>query len=86
VKWLLESIVCLSATLCRLSPPEPRFDILQLQRISIARTLLANPTHLIANKPVSIDDGSLRMSIVNFFKKRKDELGVSILYSFMTRR
>ncbi|GAB4579479.1 MAG: ABC transporter ATP-binding protein [Anaerolineales bacterium] len=52
----------------------------QLQRISIARALLSNPTLLIADEPVSMVDASLRMSIVNLFKKLKDELGVSILY------
>ena len=52
----------------------------QLQRISIARALLTNPTLLIADEPVSMVDASLRMSIVNLFKKLKDELGVSILY------
>ena len=30
--------------------------------------------------PVSMVDASLRMSIVNLFKKLRDELGVSILY------
>lgn len=41
----------------------------QLQRISIARALLTNPTLLIADEPVSMVDASLRMSIVNLFKK-----------------
>jgi peptide/nickel transport system ATP-binding protein len=52
----------------------------QLQRISIARALLSNPTLLIADEPVSMVDASLRMSIVNLFKKLRDVLGVSILY------
>jgi peptide/nickel transport system ATP-binding protein len=52
----------------------------QLQRISIARALLTNPTLLIADEPVSMVDASLRMSIVNLFKKLRDALGVSILY------
>ena len=52
----------------------------QLQRISIARALLTNPKLLIADEPVSMVDASLRMSIVNLFKKLKDELGVSVLY------
>ncbi len=52
----------------------------QLQRISIARALLTNPTLLIADEPVSMVDASLRMSIVNLFKRLRDELGVSILY------
>ncbi len=52
----------------------------QLQRISIARALLTNPTLLIADEPVSMVDASLRMAIVNLFKKLRDELGVSVLY------
>ena len=52
----------------------------QLQRISIARALLTNPKLLIADEPVSMVDASLRMSIVNLFKKLRDDLGVSVLY------
>ncbi|MFZ0547831.1 MAG: ABC transporter ATP-binding protein [Candidatus Promineifilaceae bacterium] len=52
----------------------------QLQRISIARSLLTNPNLLIADEPVSMVDASLRMSIVNLFKKLKDEFGMSVLY------
>jgi peptide/nickel transport system ATP-binding protein len=52
----------------------------QLQRISIARALLTDPTLLIADEPVSMVDASLRMSIVNLFKKLKEELGMSVLY------
>jgi peptide/nickel transport system ATP-binding protein len=52
----------------------------QLQRISIARALLTNPKLLIADEPVSMVDASLRMSIINLFKKLRDEMGVSVLY------
>ena len=52
----------------------------QLQRISIARALLTDPTLLIADEPVSMVDASLRMSIVNLFKELKEKLGVSVLY------
>jgi peptide/nickel transport system ATP-binding protein len=52
----------------------------QLQRISIARALLTDPTLLIADEPVSMVDASLRMSIVNLFKQLKEDLGVSVLY------
>ena len=52
----------------------------QLQRISIARALLTDPKLIIADEPVSMVDASLRMSIVNLFKRLRDELGVSILY------
>ena len=52
----------------------------QLQRISIARALLTDPVLLIADEPVSMVDASLRMSIVNLFKKLKEEFGMSVLY------
>lgn len=52
----------------------------QLQRISIARALLTDPTLLIADEPVSMVDASLRMSIVNLFKKLKEAFGMSVLY------
>jgi peptide/nickel transport system ATP-binding protein len=52
----------------------------QLQRISIARALLTNPTLLIADEPVSMVDASLRMSIVNLFKELKEAFGMSVLY------
>lgn len=52
----------------------------QLQRISIARALLTDPILMIADEPVSMVDASLRMSIVNLFKKLKDDYGVSVLY------
>ncbi|HZD42562.1 MAG TPA: ABC transporter ATP-binding protein, partial [Methanomicrobiales archaeon] len=52
----------------------------QLQRVSIARALLTNPTLLIADEPVSMVDASLRMAIVNLFKTLRDRLEVSVLY------
>ena len=52
----------------------------QLQRASIARALLTDPSLLMADEPVSMVDASLRMSIVNLFKKLKDEFGLSVLY------
>lgn len=52
----------------------------QLQRISIARSLLTNPSMLIADEPVSMVDASLRMSIVNLFKELRDKFGLSVLY------
>ena len=52
----------------------------QLQRASIARALLANPSLLVADEPVSMVDASLRMSIVNLFRKLCNDFGVSVLY------
>lgn len=52
----------------------------QLQRVSIARALIPNPSLLITDEPVSMIDASLRMSVVNLFKKLKEEKRVSIIY------
>lgn len=52
----------------------------QLQRISVARALITKPSLLVADEPVSMVDASLRMSIINLFKKLKEEYKVSVLY------
>jgi len=52
----------------------------QLQRVSIARTLLTEPSLLIADEPVSMVDSSLRMSIMNLFRELKERWGLSIIY------
>ncbi|MBC7098525.1 ABC transporter ATP-binding protein [Candidatus Bipolaricaulota bacterium] len=52
----------------------------QLQRASLARALLTEPSLLVADEPVSMVDASLRMSIVNLFKKLTNEFGLSVLY------
>jgi len=52
----------------------------QLQRVSVARALITNPSLLIADEPVSMMDASLRMSIVNLFKELKEQHGVSVVY------
>lgn len=52
----------------------------QLQRISIARALLTKPNLLIADEPVSMVDASLRMSIVNLFKRLREETNLGLLY------
>jgi peptide/nickel transport system ATP-binding protein len=52
----------------------------QAQRISIARSLITRPSMIVADEPVSMVDASLRMSIVNMFRKLKDTQRVSILY------
>jgi peptide/nickel transport system ATP-binding protein len=52
----------------------------QLQRISIARALLTKPNLLVADEPVSMVDASLRMSIVNLFKRLKEQADQGVLY------
>ncbi|GHV69367.1 ABC transporter ATP-binding protein [Spirochaetia bacterium] len=52
----------------------------QIQRISVARALISGPSLILADEPVSMVDASLRMAIVNLFKKLRDEEGVSVLY------
>lgn len=52
----------------------------QLQRASVARALITQPSLLIADEPVSMVDASLRMSIVNLFKELCQNLNVSVLY------
>jgi peptide/nickel transport system ATP-binding protein len=52
----------------------------QAQRVSIARALITHPSLIIADEPVSMLDASLRMSIVNMFRKLKEDQQVTILY------
>lgn len=52
----------------------------QAQRTSVARALITHPSLLVADEPVSMVDASLRMSIVNLFRKFKEERGISVLY------
>ena len=52
----------------------------QIQRVSVARALIPGPRLIVADEPVSMVDASLRMAIVNVFKRLRDEQGVSVLY------
>jgi peptide/nickel transport system ATP-binding protein len=52
----------------------------QVQRISVARALLTNPSLLVADEPVSMLDASLRMSVVNLFMELKQREAVSVIY------
>jgi peptide/nickel transport system ATP-binding protein len=52
----------------------------QIQRVSVARALISKPSLILADEPVSMVDASLRMTIVNLFKKLRDEEKVSIIY------
>ena len=52
----------------------------QAQRVAVARSLITKPSLIIADEPVSMLDASLRMSVINMFRRLKDEQGVSIVY------
>ena len=52
----------------------------ELQRISIARALIAKPRLIVADEPVSMVDASLRMTIVNLFKELSTRLDVAFVY------
>ena len=52
----------------------------ELQRVSIARALIPDPSLIVADEPVSMIDASRRMIIINLFKRLRDEAGRSFLY------
>ena len=52
----------------------------QVQRVSVARALIPQPRVILADEPVSMVDASLRMEIVNLFRKLRDEQKVSVIY------
>jgi len=52
----------------------------QAQRVAIARALITKPSLIVADEPVSMLDASLRMSIVNMFRKLKEDNQVSVIY------
>jgi ABC-type oligopeptide transport system ATPase subunit len=52
----------------------------ELQRIAIARALIAKPRLIVADEPVSMVDASLRTTIVNLFKELASKLDVAFVY------
>ena len=52
----------------------------ELQRISVARSLIPRPKLIVADEPVSMIDASLRMNIVNLFLELKEQYKVSFVY------
>ena len=52
----------------------------QAERVAVARALITKPSLIVADEPVSMLDASLRMSVINMFRRLKDTQGVSIVY------
>jgi len=52
----------------------------ELQRVSIARALITSPKLIIADEPVAMIDASMKINIVNLFKKIRDEYDISFIY------
>lgn len=52
----------------------------ELQRVSIARALITSPRLIVADEPVAMIDASMKINIVNLFRKIRDEYGISFIY------
>ena len=52
----------------------------ELQRVSIARALITRPKVIVADEPVAMIDASMKMNIVNLFRKLKNTYNVSFIY------
>ena len=52
----------------------------ELQRVSIARALITAPKLIIADEPVAMIDASMKINIVNLFRKIRDAYDISFIY------
>ncbi len=52
----------------------------QRQRIMVARTLLLEPSLILADEPVSMIDASLRATVLKSLRQLNEDLGISLLY------
>lgn len=70
-----------------LTPPEKFYNLYprdlsggQRQRVAIARTMIMNPSFIVADEPVSMIDLSLRASILDLMMDLKREYDLTILF------
>ncbi len=52
----------------------------QLQRVVLARALIAGPKLIVADEPVSMLDVSVRAGILNVLREARDSLGLAAIY------
>lgn len=52
----------------------------QRQRIGIARTLVVEPTFIVADEPISALDVSIRAQVINLLNELREEQGITIMF------